>query len=120
MINVRLIQIGVPSPVTGRIFSEKIVDKMISEFKTGGYVGAMEFDYPVNLENVSHIVRRIYKEDGWLMGEIDILNTQKGDHLKDVLNLVEFRVGGFGKLGHNVDIEEFELTHISAVLKSEL
>lgn len=115
MIITKLIQIDTPSPITGRIFSEKIIDKMISEFQPNGCIGTMNFDYPIDILNISHLVKKLYKSDGWLMCEIEILDTPKGNELKAILESPEFRICGLGETGQDGIVKEFTLTHVVAV-----
>lgn len=115
MIITKLIQIDTPSPITGRIFSEKIIDKMISEFQPNGCIGTMNFDYPIDILNISHLVKKLYKSDGWLMCEIEILDTPRGNELKTILDSVEFRIGGLGETNQDGMVKEFTLTHVAAV-----
>ena len=75
----------------GRIYPKKVLEreaKNFSETNIAERRALGELDHPessvVNLQNVSHNVRRIWWEGDNLMGEVEVLSTPSGNILKEL------------------------------------
>ena len=95
----------------GRVYTPEAIDKMVELFNERempmygqvGYpqdiLGVPVFD--TSLQKVSHIVSSIKKVDGYLVGDIKILDTPYGKHLQRLIKGVVFRPRSAG----TVDVE---------------
>ena len=74
-----------------RIYEKKILDREIQSYAKAvsgsRAVGTLDHEDSavINLENVSHIVRKIWWEGNDVKGDIEILNTPKGKIAQDLL-----------------------------------
>jgi len=92
-----ILKIGVRN-LNGRIYemesAEKIVNWVNEKIKTlGCFFG--ELDHPsemvVSLKNVSHDTKEVYIKDDILFGKFEILDTEKGNKLRETLEKTVFR-----------------------------
>lgn len=83
------------SPITGRIYLEEDLKRMVEEFNASKYPHFGEVmptegytaDYAtVNMDKVSHTVDRLWFEDGAIMAEMSVLGTPQGDILREALD----------------------------------
>lgn len=82
-----------------------------------GILGAPSVGY-VDLNEVSHMVRNLrIDEDGYLLGDVEVLQTDKGDILGQLLDEVQidFRVSGTGDVDENGVVSNFKFLSIDAV-----
>ena len=110
-----IMKVNQPSPITGRIYSQYEVDKIISLFdKQVKLIGPLYGEYPqtesilVSELNASHVVKNIFIENDILYGEIELL--------KDIpnINLLKLVFRGMGwvttdNYAHVTDIITFDL-----------
>lgn len=79
-----------------RIYSKKICENIVKNFKpVMGQIGPRK-DGLNHLSQASHYIHEVYFDDPYLMAKIEILNTDQGRILKEMmsLNSVEFRSAG--------------------------
>ena len=133
--NVVIQQLDIPNK-NGRIYSKEVIQKALENAKekleSGEMLGELcipndpniisgDASPPVNLAAVSHVVKRMWIEDGNLMGEVKILDTPNGKILKHMLehdelrNSVAFRPSGFGKIDENGFVSDYEFRSISVM-----
>lgn len=131
----------------GRIYSEETIVKMVEQFNDKnkplfGYLGNSD-DALVHLSSVSHKVNKIkiqYKKlsrkkkkefkklgiyNSWrksscsLVGEIELLNTEKGRLAKKLLDNLVVRPSGIGTLNNDGTIDNYQLTSFNLINKDE-
>lgn len=111
-----------------RIYSAEVLKKavadvqgQVNERRMLGTLGNTE-DGKIDLRKVSHLVKSITFEDGKVVGEVEILDTEKGKILKDLLDRkveVAMRPEGVGHVftdDKGVElVQDFQLTNIVIV-----
>lgn len=94
---VRIQQLDVPNGNT-RVYSTNEMEKAIAGVEM--LFGEMDPEpgMTVVLSNVSHSIRNLAIEDGYLVGEMTVLNTPAGNQLSSVMEKsdVQFRMSGTG------------------------
>jgi hypothetical protein len=118
-----LLQVDVPNK-NNRIYPKEVVSKAIEALGDGQLLGGFGFDggAKVMFSEVSHSVSNFCMEDGWMCGEVEILNTPAGKLLKSILNDsvdVAFRTAGVGEIFEGVVQDGFKFTSVSVVSKDE-
>ena len=73
----------------GRIYPKEILEREIENYKTGPIAenrALGELDHPdssvINLQNVSHNIKKLWWDGDDVMGEVEILSTPAGNILK--------------------------------------
>lgn len=101
-IAVRIMRADVPNG-NGRVYPMSALEHCVERGKTETIFGTLGAPCKgaVDLNEVSHVVRNLRIEDGYLIGDIEILQTEKGDILGQLLDAVQidFRAAGTGNLG---------------------
>lgn len=72
----------------------------------------------IAMADVSHMVENLrINERGEFIGDITILNTPKGQMLKDIMSItpLDFRTCGVGDVQPNGEVDNFQLSSINAV-----
>jgi hypothetical protein len=107
----------------GRVYPMEILKKQVEIYIKGPIASntAMgELDHPeaaiVNLNNVSHNIKRIWWEGNDLMGELELLNTPSGKIAQEIvsagipLGISSRGMGSVKQIGVSVEVQEdFEL-----------
>ena len=107
----------------GRVYPMEILRKQVEIYIKGPIASntAMgELDHPeaaiVNLNNVSHNIKRIWWEGNDLMGELELLNTPSGKIAQEIvsagipLGISSRGMGSVKQIGESVEVQEdFEL-----------
>jgi hypothetical protein len=107
----------------GRVYPMEILKKQVEIYIKGPIASntAMgELDHPeaaiVNLNNVSHNIKRIWWEGNDLMGELELLNTPSGKIAQEIvsagipLGISSRGMGSVKQIGESVEVQEdFEL-----------
>jgi hypothetical protein len=107
----------------GRVYPMEILKKQVDIYIKGPIASntAMgELDHPeaaiVNLNNVSHNIKRIWWEGNGLMGELELLNTPSGKIAQEIvsagipLGISSRGMGSVKQIGESVEVQEdFEL-----------
>lgn len=101
----------------GRIYNEEILKPFLNKSFMG------ELNHPespvINLKEVSHKINNLRIEENNLVGDLEILDTPKGEVLKQIINdSVTFEPRGFGDLTDNFEVQNYELLAIDAIKKS--
>jgi hypothetical protein len=107
----------------GRVYPKSVllpqVDKYIKDsIETNTALG--ELDHPestvVNLNNTSHIIKRVWWEGNDLMGELELLNTPSGKIAQEIisagipLGISSRGMGSVKQMGETVEVQDdFEL-----------
>jgi hypothetical protein len=107
----------------GRVYPMNILKKQV-EMYTKGPVSTRtatgELDHPessiINLNNVSHIITRVWWEGNDVMGELELLNTPSGKIAQEIvlagipLGISSRGMGSVKQLGETVEVQDdFEL-----------
>lgn len=107
----------------GRVYPMNILKKQV-EMYTKGPVATRtstgELDHPessiINLNNVSHIITRVWWEGNDVMGELELLNTPSGKIAQEIvlagipLGISSRGMGSVKQLGETVEVQDdFEL-----------
>lgn len=83
--------------LNGRMYTQEALKQMVESYKEKIQNGSAfgELGYPSEtftaLDNVSHKITDISIEDKTLFGTIEILDTPKGEELKNIIDNVVFR-----------------------------
>lgn len=89
----------------------------IEKAKAGPVLGSLGLTPGVSvaLSEVSHTVENLRIEEGFLVGDITVLDTPKGRDLERLLDSCDFRATGLGVIrgGH---VTDYNLISIDAVL----
>ena len=107
----------------GRVYPMEILKKQVEIYIKGPIASntAMgELDHPeaaiVNLNNVSHNIKRIWWEGNDLMGELELLNTPSGKIAQEIvsagipLGISSRGMGSVKQIGESVEVQDdFEL-----------
>lgn len=113
-----------------RVYPRLVVEKAYQNYKTCGLRGQLgmpqNVDFPISVDNISHVVEKLSLKDDYLIAEIQVLNTPKGKILNDLFEnnpeSIAFRTAGTGNVKAREDdcfvISDFILTGIHAVLAS--
>lgn len=73
----------------GRMYPKDVLEKAISSMRGDEMYGELRCDSDsmectINIGNISHVVKDIHMEDGKLVGLVKIINTPKGEILKQL------------------------------------
>lgn len=105
----------------GRIYPRSELEQAIADKDAGvcGTIGMPEGDIIGDIignKEASHVVRNLRFEGDALVGDVEILDTPKGDELREILQhtSLDFRTCGFGDNDAGV-VRNFVLTSINAV-----
>jgi hypothetical protein len=122
MIGVKIQQADVPNK-NNRVYTRAILEQVVEEYNDGkpvlGTIG-ME-DNRAAIAHSSHKVENLRIEDGYLVGDVTVLQTETGNALTSMLEAypLDFRMDGIGSVvqqdGNNV-VTDYTLTRVNAVL----
>jgi len=107
----------------GRVYPKEVLAREAKKYAEGPVASntAMgELDHPestiVNLNNVSHVIKRVWWEDNDLMGELELLNTPSGKIAQEIilagipLGISSRGMGSVKQIGETVQVQDdFEL-----------
>ena len=107
----------------GRVYPKEILLREVEKYVKGPIASntAMgELDHPeasiVNLNNVSHNIKKVWWEGNDLMGELELLNTPSGKIAQEIisagipLGISSRGMGSVKQIGESVEVQEdFEL-----------
>jgi hypothetical protein len=107
----------------GRVYPREVLEREVDRYVKGPIAqnNAMgELDHPeasiINLNNVSHIIKRVWWENNDLMGELELLNTPSGKIAMELvsagipLGISSRGMGSVKQLGETVEVQDdFEL-----------
>lgn len=103
----------------GRVYSTEVIQEAIKAKGDNPILGT--FGMPetslVNLTDVSHVVRNLTIEDGYLVGEVTVLKTPRGEILEKVLDEMVFRTSGTGNVDDDGNITDFHILTVAAIHK---
>ncbi len=107
----------------GRVYPKEILEREAQKYmegpiKTNTSMG--ELDHPdssiINLNNVSHVIKKIWWDGDNLMGELELLNTPSGKIAQEIisagipLGISSRGMGSVRQLGETVEVQDdFEL-----------
>lgn len=114
---VTVIEAGVPN-VNGHIYPAAVLEKLAEIKQVFGTIGPSRPQ--VSLDEISHVIDRMWVEDNRLMAEIEVLKTVSGSILEDMLERedVEFFPAGYGRIDENDIVQDdYELVSINAQVK---
>lgn len=101
----------------GRIYPMSALEHCVEKAKAGPVLGSLGLTEGVSvaLSEVSHTVENLRIEEGYLVGDVTVLDTPKGQALEKLIDSCDFRSTGTGLIrgGHVVD---YNLISIDAVL----
>jgi len=85
-IKTKLCTIGEPN-INGLIYSKEMVESILKTDpkKLIGTIGSMNDTQPIEMEEVSHKVNNIYKEGNDVYAELEVIDTNYGDILKQLI-----------------------------------
>ncbi len=107
----------------GRVYPMNILKKQVDMYTKGPVAtrtATGELDHPessiINLNNVSHIITRVWWEGNDVMGELELLNTPSGKIAQEIvlagipLGISSRGMGSVKQLGETVEVQDdFEL-----------
>jgi hypothetical protein len=107
----------------GRVYPMNILKKQVEMYNKGPVstrTATGELDHPessiINLNNVSHIITRVWWEGNDVMGELELLNTPSGKIAQEIvlagipLGISSRGMGSVKQLGETVEVQDdFEL-----------
>jgi len=107
----------------GRVYPMNILKKQVDMYTKGPIstrTSTGELDHPessiINLNNVSHIITRVWWEGNDVMGELELLNTPSGKIAQEIvlagipLGISSRGMGSVKQLGETVEVQDdFEL-----------
>jgi hypothetical protein len=107
----------------GRVYPKEVLQREVEKYlegpiKTNTAMG--ELDHPestiVNLNNVSHIIKKVWWDGNDLMGELELLNTPSGKIAQEIvsagipLGISSRGMGSVKQIGETVEVQDdFEL-----------
>ena len=109
---VRLAQIGVPNK-NGHVYSADCFESALGK-EFFGTIGMDDFNESVDLNRVSHRITNLRIEDGFLVGDVEILSTPMGKVLSEIGGM-DYRTAGFADMDSNGIISKYQLISINAV-----
>ena len=120
----KVLQVGVPNR-NGRVYPPEAVqamieqaNKRIAEGTLLGELGEVE-GTSVTLDNVSHIVRGLHLEGDTVVATIELMNTPKGETLRELLKIEGgpvFRTRGTGLVDEHGVVSQYQLISVDAVM----
>jgi len=107
----------------GRVYPKEVLEREAKKYAEGPIsdnTALGELDHPessiVNLNNVSHNIKRIWWEGNDLMGELELLNTPSGKIAQEIisagipLGISSRGMGSVQQIGETVEVQDdFEL-----------
>jgi len=107
----------------GRVYPKAVLEREAKKYAEGpikSNTAMGELDHPestiVNLNNVSHNIKRIWWEGNNLMGELELLNTPSGKIAQEIisagipLGISSRGMGSVAQIGETVEVQDdFEL-----------
>ena len=107
----------------GRVYPKEVLEREAKKYAEGpikSNTAMGELDHPestiVNLNNVSHNIKRIWWEGNDLMGELELLNTPSGKIAQEIisagipLGISSRGMGSVQQIGETVEVQDdFEL-----------
>lgn len=114
--HIKILKIGEPN-LNGRVYNEDCFNGITESYGQIG-MSPMELMGKLSLESISHKITNIHIEDGWLVGDLSILETPKGILLKTLIEnpACGFRPAGFGNIDDKGIVSNYTLTSIDFVL----
>lgn len=111
--------------LNGRIYTEEVIDKMIEDFNSRKHpvLGGIGYEpglSDISLENVSHQVTKLFKKDGQILAEMEILGTEKGHELENLIkaDVVKFRTSCVGTVNEDKTVNVTKFISVYAIDKS--
>ncbi len=116
-----ILKADVPN-ANGRIYPRATVEQMVKQCKANqnrifGTIGMPEGN-TLDIAEISHSVNNLrITEDGDLVGDVMVLDTPKGEVMKELLTqrTYDFRTAGIGKIDENGVVSDIQLISISMV-----
>jgi hypothetical protein len=107
----------------GRVYPKEVLEREVNKYLEGpikSNTAMGELDHPessiVNLNNVSHNIKRVWWEGNDLMGELELLNTPSGKIAQEIisagipLGISSRGMGSVRQIGETVEVQDdFEL-----------
>jgi len=107
----------------GRVYPREVLQREVEKYMEGpikSNTAMGELDHPessiVNLNNVSHTIKRVWWEGNDLMGELELLNTPSGKIAQEIisagipLGISSRGMGSVRQIGETVEVQDdFEL-----------
>ena len=107
----------------GRVYPKEVLQREVEKYMEGpikSNTAMGELDHPestiVNLNNVSHTIKRVWWEGNDLMGELELLNTPSGKIAQEIisagipLGISSRGMGSVRQIGETVEVQDdFEL-----------
>ncbi len=110
----------------GRNYTREIVERMCDQFQpnTYGELGHPE-SYSVSMQSISHEIHRVFIQDDALWAEFSILNTPRGNELKEIflelgMNSLALSPRGVGSIDANGNIsDDYQIITYDFISESE-
>jgi len=124
---VQLLRLDVPNG-NGRCYTTEAVEAAIKKLNGAPLLGTIGIPEPngdgnsfINLDirKVSHTVSNLRIEDGFLVGDMKILQTDPGSELSFMLDSVAFRPNSIGKVSTDGFVSDLTFVSVSAVDKEQ-
>jgi hypothetical protein len=107
----------------GRVYPKEILEQEVEKYIKGpinSNTSMGELDHPessiINLNNVSHLIKKVWWENDDLMGELELLNTPSGKIAQEIvsagipLGISSRGMGSVKQIGESVEVQDdFEL-----------
>lgn len=102
----------------GRTYSQSVVQSAIEKCKTPVY-GSLESDVNIDLTKVSHITENLRIDNGWLVGDVKIFKTPRGQILSGLLlsqkpDNIKFVTAGYGNISSDGIVSDLVICSINA------
>lgn len=92
---VNILELNVPSSRTGLVYSEEVVSKAIQHLETS-YAAFFnkQADIPLTLplESITHMIRNVRTENGWLKAEVNTLDVPLVHKLQEMFPNTPFKI----------------------------
>lgn len=116
---VKIMRADVPNG-NGRVYPMAALEQCVERSMTDtilGVLGTPTTDTGVDISKISHVVENLRIEDGYLIGDITVLQTAQGDILSQLVDAVQidFRASGIGELSEDKVVNDFKLISIDAL-----
>lgn len=123
VMTVKILKLDEPTH-TGRLYTTETIQKSLQNHNVAPFV-FFESDMPditngIPLEKVTHSIKNIRIEDGWLIADVELMNTPLGVSLKEMdTSCLHFYTAGIGSITEQNEVKDYTLTHVGVRLKHD-
>jgi len=119
---IQLQQLDTPNK-NQRVYPKEVMQKAIDEINSSGrpLFGTIGItDGPaIPLCDVAFTVNNLRVEDDYIVADAKILNTPKGEVLKEIVSSMSYRTAGVGNVENGVVQPGFVISYVSAIPSSD-